>query len=328
MQASLQKNLFIVLVVVVAAAVIAFTQWPKGNGLPPGIAAGNGRIEATEVDVATKLPGRLAAVKVREGDTVTLGELLASLDTRSLQAQLKAAQAELLRATEDKAYAEALVVQRNSELTLAQKHLARTRQLAKQGHVSNEQIDRDQNTQVSAEAALKAAEIGVKEREAAIAAAQAQVEGIQTSLDDSALTAPIAGRVLYRLAEPGEVLPAGGKVLTLLDLEDAYMTIFLPTDDASRLAIGDEARIILDAAPEYVVPATVSYVSPQAQFTPKMVETQDEREKLMFRVKVRIDPALLRKFADRVKVGVPGEAYVRTTATAAWPANLQVKLPQ
>ena len=328
MQASQKKNLGIALVVVAALAVVVYMKWPKGTGLPPGIAAGNGRIEATEVDVSTKLPGRLAAVNVREGDTVTKDELLARLDTRSLQAQLKAAQAELLRATEDKAYAEALVVQRRSELTLAQKQLERTKQLARQGHVSNQQIDRDTTTEVSAQAALKAAEIGVKEREAAIEAAQAQVEGIQTSLEDSDLTAPIAGRVLYRLAEPGEVLAGGGKVLTLLDLQDVYMTIFLPTADASRLAIGDEARIILDAAPDYVVPATISYVSPQAQFTPKMVETREEREKLMFRVKVRIDPSLLRKYADRVKVGVPGEAYVRTGDKVAWPANLQVKLPQ
>src|SRR5690606_9869805 len=280
--------------------------------LPDGFASGNGRIEATEVDVSTKLAGRLAEVRVREGDMVDNGATLALLDARTLQAQLKAAQAELLRATQDKAYAEALVTQRRSELTLAQKQLERARKLVKQGHVSGEQLDRDQNAQISAEAALKAAEIGVQERIAAITAAEAQVEGIQSNLDDTELKAPIGGRVLYRLAEPGEVLGAGGKVLTLLDLEDVYMTIFLPTADASRLAIGDEARIILDAVPDYVIPASVSYVSPQAQFTPKMVETRVEREKLMFRVKVRIDPALLRQYAEQVKVGVPGEAYVRT----------------
>ena len=328
MPASLQRNLAIAAILILVAAVVGYVKWPNGSTLPDGFASGNGRIEATEVDVSTKLAGRLAEVRVREGDMVDNGATLALLDARTLQAQLKAAQAELLRATQDKAYAEALVTQRRSELTLAQKQLERARKLVKQGHVSGEQLDRDQNAQISAEAALKAAEIGVQERIAAITAAEAQVEGIQSNLDDTELKAPIGGRVLYRLAEPGEVLGAGGKVLTLLDLEDVYMTIFLPTADASRLAIGDEARIILDAVPDYVIPASVSYVSPQAQFTPKMVETRVEREKLMFRVKVRIDPALLRQYAEQVKVGVPGEAYVRTRPDTQWPAHLQVKLAQ
>lgn len=328
MSASLQRNLGIATVLVLVAAVVGYVKWPNGTTLPDGLASGNGRIEATEVDVSTKLAGRLSEVRVREGDMVDNGATLALLDDRTLQAQLKAAQAELMRATQDKAYAEALVTQRRSELTLAQKQLDRARKLVKQGNISSEQLDRDQNAQISAEAALKAAEIGVQERIAAITVAEAQVEGIQSNLDDTELKAPIGGRVLYRLAEPGEVLGAGGKVLTLLDLEDVYMTIFLPTADASRLAIGDEARIILDAVPDYVIPASVSYVSPQAQFTPKMVETRVEREKLMFRVKVRIDPALLRQYADQVKVGVPGEAYVRTHADTQWPTHLQVKLPQ
>ena len=107
------------------------------------------------------------------------------------------------------------------------------------------------------------------------------------------LKSPIAGRVLYRLAEPGEVLAAGGKVLTVLELTDVYMTIFLPTALAGRIAVGSEARIVLDAVPQYVIPATISFVAARAQFTPKDVETRTEREKLMFRIKVRIDPELL-----------------------------------
>ncbi|OZG71084.1 efflux transporter periplasmic adaptor subunit [Hahella sp. CCB-MM4] len=317
---------FVALLSVVVIA--AYTWWPQRGELPEGFAFANGRIEATEVDVATKLPGRLATVKVREGDYVAGNDVLAQLDTRTIDAQLKVARAELERAEQNREYAKAMVVQRQSELSLAQKHLDRTGQLMQQGHVSKEQIDRDRNALTSAGAALKAAEIGVTEAEAAIEAAKAQVEGITVNLEDSQLTAPIAGRVLYRLAEPGEVIPAGGKVLTMLDLQDVYMTIFLPTQMASQLGIGDEARIILDAWPQYVIPAEVSYVSPQAQFTPKMVETQDEREKLMFRVKVRIAPDLLQQYEEKVKVGVPGEAYVRADSRQSWPEKLQVKLPQ
>jgi HlyD family secretion protein len=323
----LKQGLFGVAVVSAAAGVFFYNQWLQGDKLAEGFASGNGRIEATEVDVTSKLAGRLNDILVREGDMVTAGQPVATLDMRNLEAQRRAASAELARTGEAKAYAGAIVDQRRSELELARKRLVRTLQLQKQGHVSQEQVDTDRASQTSAEAALRAAEIGVRESAAAIDAAQAQVESIDASLADSQLSAPLSGRILYRLAEPGEVIAAGGKVLTLLDLEDVYMTIFLPTGAASLLSLNDEARVLLDAAPGYVFPATVSYVSPEAQFTPKMVETREEREKLMFRVKVRVDPAVLHTYQDRVKVGVPGEAFVRTHSGATWPAELQVKLP-
>jgi HlyD family secretion protein len=178
----------------------------------------------------------------------------------------------------------------------------------------------------AAVAALASARIDVDYREAVIAAAAAHAERIKADIADSTLTSPIRGRVLYRLAEPGEVLAAGGKVVTVLELSDVYMTIFLPTEDAGRAVIGSEGRIVLDAVPHLVIPAAVSFVAPRAQFTPKEVETRTEREKLMFRVKVRIDPELLARHADRVRTGLPRVAYVRLDARAEWPEHLRVKL--
>jgi HlyD family secretion protein len=105
------------------------------------------------------------------------------------------------------------------------------------------------------------------------------------------------------------------------------MTIFLPTAHAGRVTVGTEARIVLDAAPQFVIPATVSFVAARAQFTPKDVETRSEREKMMFRVKVRIDPELLIKYREQVKTGLPGVAYVRLDVNAAWPESLLVKMP-
>ena len=122
--------------------------------------------------------------------------------------------------------------------------------------------------------------------------------------------------------EPGEVLGAGGKVLNLVDLSDVYMTFFLPETVAGRVALGTEVRLVLDAAPQYVIPAQVSFVASTAQFTPKTVETASERQKLMFRVKARIDRALLAKHLEQVKTGLPGVACVRLDAQQPWPANL------
>ena len=101
------------------------------------------------------------------------------------------------------------------------------------------------------------------------------------------------------------------------------MTVFLPTEEAGRLPLGTEARIVLDALPDYVIPATVTFVSPQAQFTPKQVETRSERDRLMFRVKLRIDADLLRRHAEQVRTGLPGIGYVRLSPDTPWPAWLQ-----
>ena len=180
---------------------------------------------------------------------------------------------------------------------------------------------------LTAEAALEAARIQVVQAEAAIDAAIARTERLKSEIEDSALKSTIVGRVLYRLAEPGEVLAAGGKVLTVLELTDVYMTIFLPTSQTGRVRVGSEARIKIDAVPEYTIPAKVSFVAARAQFTPKEVETRSEREKLMFRIKVKIDPALLKQHIEKVKTGVPAVAYVRLDQSVPWPEQLKVQLP-
>ena len=154
------------------------------------------------------------------------------------------------------------------------------------------------------------------------------VERIKADIDDNDLKAPRDGRVQYRVAQPSELLGAGGRVLNLVDLNDVYMIFFLPTAEARRVPLGSEVRLVMDAAPQYVFPAKVSFVANVAQFTPKTVETASEREKLMFRIKAHIPPDLLRKYIKHVKTGLPGMAYVRLDPQAQWPGHLQVKMPQ
>ena len=299
----------------------------RNGELPDTIAVGNGRIEATEVDIATKIAGRLESFFVQEGDLIEANTPVAKMDTDELEARLAAAKANLAQAEENRRLAEAVVAQRESELRLAQAELKRFKSLIGKGHVSQEQLDQARTAAETAAAALQAAKVQVASADAGIEAAKASIRQIQTNIDDSLLVSPVGGRVLYRLAEPGEVLAAGGKVATVLDVSDVYMTIFLPTAEAGKVRVGAEARIILDALPDYVVPAEVSFVAAEAQFTPKSVETRTEREKLMFRVRIRIDPELLRAYRDRVKTGVPGEAYVRLDERQPWPEALQVALP-
>jgi HlyD family secretion protein len=178
----------------------------------------------------------------------------------------------------------------------------------------------------TAKAALSAAKAQVTNFEASINAAQAQVETIEVKIGECKLYAPVSGRVLYRLVEEGEMIASGGKALRVLDLLNTYMTIFLPTSQAGLVDIGSEARIVLDAIPNVAIPSKISFVSPQAQFTPKEIETESEREKLMFRVKVKIDAALLKEHMEKIKTGLPGMAYVRLNTALPWPESLN-KLP-
>ncbi len=319
----------VILGVLGAASYFGFRAWQRMQPppLPDGFTVGNGRLEATDIDIATKLAGRLQEVMVREGDTVEVGQVVARMDTRTLEAQLRQAQAKVQQARDAKDSAAAVVVQRQSELAFAKIEYKRAQDLAAKKVISDQQLDIARTRVQTSEAVLVAARSAAVEAQAAIDAAIAETERLQVEIDDSILKAPRRGRVQYRLAEPGEVLEAGGRVLTMLDLTDVYMTLFLPEAEAGRVAIGGEARIVFDAAPNLVIPAVVYFVDAEAQFTPKAVETATERQKLAFQVRVRIAPELLRQYEPIVKTGLPGVAYVRLAAERAWPANLQVRLP-
>lgn len=341
---------------VAAGAAYAAWEWFRPQPLPSGFASGNGRIEAVDIDIAAKLPGRIKDILVNEGDSVRAGQVLANMDTRVLESQLRetkaaldqaligidTAHSQVVQRKAEKQAAIALLAQRRTEVDAARRRVARSEELAPKGATAQQVLDDDRARHEGAKAAAAAAEAQVAAADAAIGTAEAQIvaaraaadaaratiDRIQADIDDSALKAPRDGRVQYRVAHPGEVLGAGGKVLNMVDLADVYMTFFLPTEAAGRIAIGSEIRVVVDTAPQYVFPARVTFVADVAQFTPKTVETTIERLKLMFRVKANFDPVLLSRHIEQVKTGLPGVAYVRTDPRAEWPANLAVKMPQ
>lgn len=354
--ASASRWRFAVIAAVAIGGVYYGWQMLNGSDLPDGIATGNGRIEAVEIDVATKIAGRIKSIEAREGDFVKAGQVLARMDTAQLEAQLRQGKAQLERATIGVDTAKSLVTQREAEraanvaiadqrqaeLDAARAKLARSDKLAQKNIVSQQVLDDDKAAARGAAAALAAAHAQIAASDAAIGAAKAQVidagaavdaaqatiESINADIDDSVLRSPRDGRVQYRVAEPGEVLSAGGRVLNLVDVGDVYMTFFLPTEQAGRVAIGSDVRLVLDAAPDYVIPAKATFVADVAQFTPKTVETEIERQKLMFRIKAHISPELLRKYVQQVKTGLPGRAYVRIDPDVDWPDKLRVNVIQ
>ncbi len=352
------SRLWLALLLLAALAVAGFYAWRQaGNGaLPDGLASGNGRIEAVEIDISAKSPGRIKDILVDEGDFVKVGDVLARMDTAELSARRRQAEAQVQRASigvdtagtlivqreAEKTAAAAVVTQREAEHDVAQRTLARSEQLAASNTVSQQILDNDRAAErraaaavAAAKAQLAASEAGINaaramvvDAQAAVDAARAAIEAIDTEIDDGTLRAPRDGRVQYRVAQPGEVLGSGGRVLNLVDLGDVSMTFFLSTAEAGRVAIGTEVRLVLDAAPQYVIPARATFVADVAQFTPKTVETEEERQKLMFRIKAKIAPELLRKYIQQVKTGLPGVAYIRLDPTAEWPAALKGTLLQ
>lgn len=337
------------IVIVLIAAVGGYLAWKEffSSALPPGIASGNGRIEAVEIDIASKIAGRIKEIYVDEGDFVTAGQVVARMDTAQLEAQRRQAQAQFHRAqigvdtakslvtqrNAEKTAEVAVVAQREAELDAAESKFKRSAELVKTNVVSQQTLDDDRASKEGAvaavgaakaqlaasEAAISSAEAQVVDARAAVDAAKAAIDSITADIDDSTLRAPRDGRVQYRVAQLGEVLSAGGRVLNMVDLSDVYMTFFLPTAEAGQVALGAEVRLVLDAAPQYIIPAKATFVADVAQFTPKSVETEEERLKLMFRIKAQIPKALLQKYIRQVKTGLPGVAYVKLDPNAQWP---------
>ncbi|ACD97125.1 HlyD family secretion protein [Trichlorobacter lovleyi] len=353
-----QKKWLIRALIILVLGVLGVVVWQKflRHDNDEGLVSGNGRIEAVEIDVAAKIAGRIKEILVREGEFVTAGQVVARMDTDTLEAQFReavaqrqqaqssvvTAQSQLAQRESEKSAALALLAQREADLDKARKHAKRSSVLVGNGAIAQQDADDDRAQLRSAEAVVNAVRAQIAASEAtiitarsqiagaqsAVGAAKANTERIQADIRDSALKAPRDGRVQYKVAQLGEVVGAGGRVLSLVDLSDVYMTFFLPTAAAGKVALGSEVRLVLDAAPQYVIPAKASFIADVAQFTPKTVETTSEREKLMFRIRAQIPVELLKKHITQVKTGLPGVAWVRLDATKPWPARLQIKLPQ
>jgi len=312
------------LAVLLGGAGGAYYWWQHSQSqLPPGIASGNGRIEADEIDIDTKFAGRIAEILADEGDMVKAGQVVARMDTRDLAASLKKSEAQVEQAHRAVDEATANVAQQTSQVVLAQQEIDRAIALVAKGFETKEVLDQRKQQLDSANANLEAAKQRVIEAQHALNASTHDVELYTVNIADNSLVAPKDGRIQYRIANIGEVLPAGGKVFSMLDISYVYMDIYLPTAEAGKVKIGADARIVLDAYPNIAIPAKVSFVANQAQFTPKTVETKSERDTLMFRTRVKIDPERLRARAESVRSGLPGVAYVLTDAATKWPAPLQ-----
>ena len=322
-----KKWLIIAVIVCVLIGGAVWVNMQSLKKLPSGFEGSNGRLELQRLDVASLYPGRVIDIKVQEGDLVKKDEVLVVLSAEQSHSLVEGAQASKQRAEEAVHQAEAEIAARKQQLKVAQLELDNALQLKKEDLISVVEVQRRQAARDGEAAAVKATQAARESAIAAVNQAQAQMNIASSANKDMFIRAPQTGRVEYRIAELGNVVGPGSKVITLLDPSDVTLSIFLPTDTVGKLKLGDDAIVVLDGI-DAVWPAKITFIASNTQFTPKYVETANEREKLMYKVKLRIPQQISLQYQGVLKGGLTGNGYVRTNPQEAWPVQWQAKLPQ
>jgi len=360
-----QKTIIIILLIIVLAgtAVIAWWLWGRQEPLPDGLILTNGRIEGDHYTVAGKVSGRIVQLLAHEGDSVTKGQILLTLDNVQIQARVDQAQA-AVHAAEAQLHAARveLAVLRKTvplEIETAEAGIAHAKATAAAANVSKEQAARDAGryrelvrtravsretsehsdlqlkvaredfavaqaalTQAEKQLAevelgwerIKAAESRVSAQEAQLQQTKAALAEAQSVLEDMTIYAPATGMITTRIVDTGEVLTAGSPMFDIVDLDRLYLKCYVPGKEIGKLRLSLPARIYIDAFPDTPFPATVRYISSTAEFTPKEVQTPDERVKLVYAVKLYLDANL----EHRLTPGLPADAIIRWQEETPW----------
>jgi HlyD family secretion protein len=326
MRAAAKRVLPVVVFLGVLAAVSLWWKGRSGEAAEAPLEA-SGTVEATQADLGFQQPGRIAWIHPREGDSVGADVELAALERSELEARLAAARAQLdaadarllelergTRPEEIRGAAAALDGARERE-EQAGAEAARARRLFEGGAISRQAFDQAETAhalarsqRVQAEQSLLIAREGpraetIGAQRAAVAQARASVEQVEATLAQAVIRSPFAGRVTVRHREPGEVVAAGAPVLTLVDLSDRWVRIYVPENRIGRVSLGQVAEVRAGTFPERAYAGEVVFIGDVAEFTPRNVQTPEERTRLVYPVKVRItgDPAL------DLKPGIPAD---------------------
>jgi membrane fusion protein YbhG len=320
---------------------VRILNWPRGMGVVllattlAGCSGGKGaaalraagHVEATEVRVATKIGGTLRQLLVDEGDRVHSGQTLGRIDTVDLDLALKTAQADRDQAeadlrlmqsgyrSEDIAEAEARVAAAAAVLDQAEKQLKRMQGLLDAGSGTAKARDDALGRRDAAAAGLDGAREGLRKLRAGYrkeeiaaararaAAASARIAQLQQQISDATIASPTTGIVTEKVAEQGELLPAGALILVITDLDGAWLNVYIPEPDLGRVRLGQPAQVLTDGGERRR--GRVTFIASQAEFTPKNVQTRDERVKLVYKVKITLENT-----DGLFKPGMPGEAIL------------------
>lgn len=349
--------------VVLVAAVAGYAMLSRPTPLPEGLIQANGRIEGDHVIVASKVPGRIAKLHVREGDTVVPGQVLALIDDTAAQARVNQARAALatfdaqaragraalavatrevpldidrMRAGVERAHAS--VAKAQAAQDQASREVDRMRMLVAKEFVTAQRVEQSElmfaeasaesiaarSAATQAEKQLAEARLGpdrIRAREAEVAAVEAQRDQAKAALAeaesllaDLTITAPTGGVIMTRVRDSGEIVAAGSPIFDLVDLDRLYLKVYVPEVSIGKLRLNAPARVYTDAFPELAVAATVKFIASRAEFTPKEVQTPDERVKLTYAVKLYLE----RNPERSLTPGLPADAVIQWKEGIAW----------
>lgn len=325
---SMKKYLVGILMIVAVAGVLyyLFTR-NKEEGNPFLKVSGN--IEATEVDVGFKVSGRIVSRSVDEGDWVEKGKVLATLDDEDLRqrlevanATLKSVQARLEKLLagsrpEEIREAEAALQQAQFDFENKKVNLERIKSLFERGVVPKDTLDNTESAFKIAKAAVDRAKenyqlvkIGprkedIEDARAQVGQAKANLRLIETQLGYTTLYSPLSGVVLVKSGEIGEVVNPGTPILTLADIENVWLKAYIPEADLSRVKWGQEVSVTTDLKPQKIYKGKISFISSQAEFTPKQIQTEKERVTLVYRIKIDIPNP-----EKELKPGMPADGKI------------------
>ena len=291
--------------------------WSHHQGVPGGIVRAEGRLELPEIPVTLPFAGTLGTIVVNEGDMVAAGQVLATLDVSGAQAELERVTATIEEAKRALETAQADVAQRRGQAQAAEQEVR-----AAMAHGTRQALDQRRAAKDTLIAGLAKAVAAQTATDETLASARDQMEKLKTQVAQDKLSAPRAGRVSYRFAEPGETLAAGAPVLTLIDPGEIYVRLTVPTDQAAKAATGDEARITIGGDAKLVADGTVTYVAPAgAADADDKVKSKDPARPVG--MKIKVNEAILRGPPQSLHTGAPAIGYIRIDPAAAWPGFLQ-----
>lgn len=309
---------WILLVAATLVSLVAAIGWwsydRKSQAVPAGVIVASGRLEGARVRVSAQASGRITRVAVREGDVLEAGQLIAELDARDERSTAEGARATVAAAEARVEEARRQVAALESQARFAATEAARYRRLFEVDAVARQAAERAETEAESLADQLQAARAAHQLALRQVDLARAQLASAEIYLDETTVSAPVAGRITAELARVGETVAPGVPIVELLRAENMKLRVYLPLAEANRVSPGDEARVYVEAGSAGPYVGTVEHVAAEAEFTPKDVHMPDERATLVFGVVIRIpepDPAL--------KDGFPADAYIRWDPAAGWP---------
>ena len=285
----------------------------KKQDKPKGLLILHGRVEGKEIHISSKVQGRIIRLYKRESDSVKKGELLAELRPDEYLAMLYSAQKEVQAAEETVLMAQSYLIKSQAKVEQAKRDLERHGALFQEGLVSKRDLEIAELNYLSALAELKVNERYVAQAEAKRASALQKLKEVEVYFRETKIYAPADGVILSRVAEEGEVVNPGQVIYTMVDLNKLYIKVYIPEPELGKVKLGQQARVYVDAYPDRYFNGTLTRVYEKAEFTPKNVETKDERVKLVFGAEVSVENP-----EGLLKPGMPADVVLKVDPKAEW----------